>query len=366
MKILVVIPLVYGGGAEQVAAVLSREWAQAQTHRVRVLAFNAAGEQLDFGVPIEDMHLPAQAGLWPRLKTALRRVAVVGRVAREFQPDAVMAFMDEAGMVCALAGLRGGWLNKLVVSVHHNPQWLGRGRRALLALFYRLPAAVVAVSQGVRDELAAALHLPVQRLKHIPNPLLQRDDAGLAESRVVAESLPAGFILFVGRLDRHTKGLDVVLAAYVALPAKRPPLVIVGDGPDRDWLRAEIDRLGLNDVHCVGWQRDPQPFYRRAALFVMSSRFEGWSNVLMEAMGQGCQVLASRCPYGPPEILGSDLQDLLLPVGDVAALSAAMQAQLDLKDDARLALQVRLRERAAIFAAPAVAQRWIKLAEGLR
>lgn len=364
MKILVVIPLVYGGGAEQVAAVLSREWAQ--THAVRVLAFNAAGERLDFGAPIEDMYQPAQAGLWPRLKTAWRRVACVARVAREFKPDAVMAFMDEAGMVCALAGLRGGWLGRLVVSVHHNPQWLSRGRRALLALFYRLPAAVVAVSQGVRDELAAALGLPAGRLRHIPNPLVLREDEGLTESRQVAESLPAGFILFVGRLDRHTKGLDILLEAYAALPAARPALVIVGDGPDRDWLAAERARLDLHDVHCVGWQRDPQPFYRRAQLFVMCSRFEGWSNVLMEAMGQGCLVLASRCPYGPPEILGPDFPDLLLPVADVGALSAAMQAQLALDDGARAALQNRLRERAAIFAAPAVAQQWITLAGGLR
>ncbi|MDP5240606.1 glycosyltransferase [Uliginosibacterium sp. 31-16] len=364
MKILVVIPLVYGGGAEQVAAVLSREWAQ--THAVRVLAFNAAGEQLDFGVPIEDMGLPAQAGVWRRLKIAWQRVARVGCVAREFKPDAVMAFMDEAGMVCALAGLRSGWLGRLVVSVHHNPQWLSRGRRALLALFYRLPAAVVAVSQGVRDELAVALGLPATRLRHIPNPLVLREDEGVAESRQLAESLPADFVLFVGRLDRHTKGLDVLLEAYAAFPAARPALVIVGDGPDRDWLAAELVRLDLHDVHCVGWQRDPQPFYRRARLFVMCSRFEGWSNVLMEAMGQGCLVLASRCPYGPPEILGPDFPDRLLPVGDVMALSAAMQAQLALDDDARVVLQGRLRQRAASFAAPAVAQQWITLAEGLR
>lgn len=363
MKILVVIPLVHGGGAEQVAAVLSRQWARA--HELRVLAFNAAGERLDFGVPIDDMALPAQRGLWARACTAWRRVRALGRVVRAFEPDAVLAFMDEAGLVCALAGWRGGWLGRLVVSVHHNPQWLGRGRRALLAVFYRLPAAVVAVSQGVRDALAAALRLPAASLRHIPNPLELRDDAGVADSCAQAAALPAGFILFVGRLDWHTKGLDVLLAAYARLPAQRPPLVLLSEGPDRAWLSAEIARLGLQDVHCLGWQRDPLPFYRRAGLFVMSSRFEGWSNVLMEAMGAGCPVLASRCPYGPAEILGPDFQDLLLPVGDVAALTQAMQQQLALEGVARAALQAGLRARVARFAAPQVAQQWMALLQDL-
>ncbi|MBS1210636.1 MAG: glycosyltransferase family 4 protein [Proteobacteria bacterium] len=364
MKILVVIPLVYGGGAEQVAAVLSREWAR--EHELRVLAYHVGADQLDFGVAVENLAMPAQSGFWSRVKMAWRRVVAVRRVVRDFSPDVVMAFMDEAGMVCALAGHRDGWLGRLVVSVHHNPQWLGRGRRLLLALFYRLPAVVVAVSQGVHDELAASLKLPRKCLTHIPNPLVLRDDDGLAESRAQVARLPERFILFVGRLDWQAKGLDVLLEAYAGMPAGRLPLVIVGDGSGRAQLMAEIAQRGLQgEVFPVGWARDPQPFYRHAALFVMSSRFEGWSNVLMEAMGQGCLVVATRCPYGPPEILGPDLQDLLVPVADAAALSVAMQRQLALDSSEKAALQARLQARAMSFAAPAVAQRWITLAAQL-
>jgi len=116
-------------------------------------------------------------------------------------------------------------------------------------------------------------------------------------------------------------------------------------------------------VRLLGWVRDPRPFYQRASVFVMSSRFEGWSNVLMEAMGEGCLVAGTACPYGPPEILGPDLQHMLVPVGDSAALAQAIQARLTMPEQARCDLQAALRARAHSFAAPDVAQRWIALAQ---
>ncbi|PAS99199.1 MAG: hypothetical protein BSR46_09400 [Candidatus Dactylopiibacterium carminicum] len=362
MRILVVTPLVYGGGAEQVAAVLSREWAR--EHEVRVLAFNAEGPQLDFGVPVEDMQLPARKGLFARASVARQRVRRLTGVAGEFRPDVVMAFMDEAGMVCCLAGLRGGWLKRLVVSVHHNPRWLSAGRRLALTLLYRLPARVVAVSRGVAGELMLGMGLSLRTLRHIPNPLATAE-APDAASLAQAEALAPGFILFVGRLDRHTKGLDTLLEAYAGLPAGRPALVIVGDGPDRTWLAGEIAQQALENVHCLGWQRDPAPFYARAGVLVMSSRYEGWSNVLMEAIGAGCPVAATHCPYGPAEILGEEFADWLVEVNDAPALAEGIQARLALQGEARAAVSERLRARAARFAAPEVAQTWIALAHEL-
>lgn len=364
MKILLVIPLVFGGGAEQVAAVLSREWAA--SHEVRVLTFHLGAEQLDYGVPIETLALPAQSTLWGRIKNAWRRVRGVRQSVKAFQPDVVMAFMDEAGMVCALAALADHWRGRLVVSVHHNPQWLSRSRRFLLAMFYRLPARVVAVSQGVCDELRASMRLSSARLIHIPNPLVIRKDSEPDAHGAEPAALPEGFILFVGRLDWHAKGLDVLLSAYALQPAGRPPLVIVGDGKDRERLIVEAANLGIqDDIRLIGWVRDPLPYYRHAAVFVMSSRFEGWSNVLMEAMGEGCLVAGTCCPYGPPEILGQQLHYLLTPVGDASALAETIQTHLALTGPARVAMQNALRERARRFAAPLVARQWIELAQAL-
>ena len=359
MKLLLVIPTVHGGGAEQVAATLAREWSQA--HQLRVLAWHVGAEQFDFGVPVEDLKLPAQAGLLAKLRVFLQRVGAISRLVDDWQPDAVLAFMDEAGLACTAAALSGGWRSRLIVSMHHNPLWLGQVRRALLALAYRLPAAVVGVSQGVTGEMGRSMRLPQARLHSIPNPLAVHEPVSSARP----DGLPAAFTLFVGRLDRHTKGLDILLAAHAALPATRLPLVIAGEGPDRAWLEAEIMRLGLKDVYCLGWLGDPAPYYRLASLLVVSSRFEGWSNVLMEAMGAGCPVVATDCPYGPAEILGPAHRAQLSPVADVAALAANMARVLAMPEEERVALGAALRERAQTFAAPRVAQRWLDLVRSL-
>ncbi|PLK48673.1 glycosyltransferase [Uliginosibacterium sp. TH139] len=363
MKLLLVIPTVHGGGAEQVAAILAREWSR--VHQLRVVAWHVGAERFDFGVPIEDLRLPAQNGLLAKLRAFRLRVQAIAEIEHGWQADAVLAFMDEAGLACTLAALQGGWCQRLIVSMHHNPLWLGRARRVLMACCYRWPAAVVGVSQGVKVEMARSMRLPLECLHSIPNPLAVTAPEYVLAHSAMADSFDTGFTLFAGRLDRHTKGLDILLAAHAALPRSRPPLLIVGDGPDRDWLAAEIVRQGLQDVHCMGWQADLQPFYRRAGLLVVSSRFEGWSNVLMEAMGAGCPVVSTDCPYGPAEILGSAFHAQLSPVEDVPALSANMARMLALPEAERKALGEALRERALTFAAPLVAQRWIELVRSL-
>ncbi|MEC5387669.1 glycosyltransferase [Uliginosibacterium sp. H3] len=369
MRILVVIPTVFGGGAEQVAAILAREWSGA--HEVRVLAWQGPGESLDFGVPVRFANLGVQQGLARKLRNVWRRVCLVRQEMQRFRPEVVMAFMDEAGMPCVLAAATRGELSRLIVSVHHNPQWMPRWRRILLGLFYRFPAAVVAVSRGVRDELVGALHLQPKRLRHIPNPLVTRVVPVEAQSLDVANGLddrmPNGFLLAVGRIDRYTKGLDVLIAAYASLPTPRPGLVIVGDGPDRKLVEEDARRAGVeHEVLFTGWLTDPRPFYRRAALFVLASRYEGWSNVLMEAMGEGCPVVATRCPYGPPEILGEDLAHLLVAPDDVAALAQGIQMASALGRAEREALSLALRERVQCFAADKVAAQWIDLAGTLQ
>lgn len=360
MRILLVIPTVSGGGAEQVAALLSRAWSQ--EHAVRVLAWQAPGESLDFGVPVGFASLGVQRGLWRKLRNIGRRVQCLRAAQRAHRADVVMAFMDEAGLPATLAGLLDGSLSRLAVSIHHNPGWLPRWRRAVLALLYRLPGRVVAVSAGVRDELVSGLRLPAARVCNIPNPLSRATSVDPV-SQSLAARLKPGYLLFAGRLDVRTKGLDLLLEAWLGLPAGRPPLVIVGDGDGRAWLEAEIARRGVQDeVLLQGWVRDPAPFYARARALVSASRFEGWSNVIMEAMGQGCAVLATRCPHGPAEILGEGFAEWLVANEDVSALRAAMQRMIDLPADKRVALGTAMRERVQQFDVAGIAPRWIAMA----
>lgn len=369
MRILIVIPTVFGGGAEQVAAILSREWSAA--HQVRVLAWQQSGESLAFGVPVNFAGLGVQPGLWRKFRNVWRRVSRLLRELRQFQPHAIMAFMDEAGVPCVMASALGGTLPRLIVSVHHNPQWLPRWRRMLLGCFYRFAGAIVAVSEGVRSELQQTLRLPASRLRHIPNPFVAgptlQDDVSAKLAAHAARRFPQGYVLVVGRLDRYTKGFDVLIEAYASLPLPRPGLVIVGEGPDRVAIEEDAARAGIaDDVLITGWVKDPRPFYRGASLFVLASRYEGWSNVLMEAMGEGCIVLATRCRFGPPEILGEALSRCLVASEDVAELARGMRNALLMNVTERVELSAALRRRVACFAASRVAQCWIDLVTAMQ
>ena len=107
-------------------------------------------------------------------------------------------------------------------------------------------------------------------------------------------------------------------------------LLILGEGPERPVLRALADSLGVGaDVDLPGWARNPYPYMRRAAAYVLSSRWEGLPSVLIEALFCGCPVIATDCPSGPREILEGGRHGALVPVGDAAALAGAIREALD-------------------------------------
>jgi glycosyltransferase involved in cell wall biosynthesis len=155
----------------------------------------------------------------------------------------------------------------------------------------------------------------------------------------------------VGRLGRE-KGFDLLLEAYArsGLPKAGWQLVILGDGPERDMLQRRIEQLGLQgSVLMPGVVKNPEQWLQHAELFVLSSRFEGFPNALLEAMQCGLPVAAFDCPSGPGEIVRHEQTGLLVPAGDVDALAAAIT---------RLANDADLRQRLGSAAAIDVASRF--------
>ena len=133
--------------------------------------------------------------------------------------------------------------------------------------------------------------------------------------------------------------------------------MLVGTGQGEAGLRAIAGDLGIaGRVIFAGFHPDPTPFYRTADLFVLSSDYEGFGNVIVEAMACGTPVVSTDCPSGPAEILEGGRHGRLVPVNDPAALAAAIQAALSEKPD-RAALQ----RRAADFAPDIAARRYLDL-----
>ena len=153
----------------------------------------------------------------------------------------------------------------------------------------------------------------------------------------------------------------MLLHAFSHVEPRSLHLVVLGDGPERGDLLALARRLTISDRVCFpGAVSDITRWYRRAKCFVLSSRNEGWPNVLVEAMAAGCPVVSFRCDYGPAEIVQDGTSGLLVAPGDVNALAHAIARVVT---DGRLAaaLSVGAASRAAWFASQSAAPRWLRL-----
>lgn len=143
------------------------------------------------------------------------------------------------------------------------------------------------------------------------------------------------YILSVARLAAP-KDFDTLIDAYNMLDSKiksEYKLLIVGDGPDKEKIKDKIDNLGLSEnILLLGSKENVDKYYQNASLFVLSTKSEGLGMVLIEAMGNGCPVIATDAPYGPRDILGSNEYGVLCPVGDEQKLKEAITKMLTEED----------------------------------
>lgn len=240
-------------------------------------------------------------------------------------------------------------------------------RRPLLAWltrrYYPRADAIVAVSDGVADDLATVARLPRDRVQTVYNPT----DLDLIDRRA-AEPAPhpwlddggAPVIVAVGRLAAQ-KDFATLLRAFARVRERRPArLLILGEGRLRPALEAQVAQLGLGAaVALPGYAENPFAALARADLYVMSSRYEGLPGALIQALACGCRVVSTDCPSGPAEILDHGRYGRLVPVGDAPALTEAMLAALDTPPDPG-----RQRARAAQFSVPRAVDAYLDLLLG--
>jgi glycosyltransferase involved in cell wall biosynthesis len=203
----------------------------------------------------------------------------------------------------------------------------------LVGWVYRQAEAIVAVSQGVADDLSATAGLPRERITSIYNPVVTPGLAALAAAPAPHPWLEDGgppVIVAAGRMVPE-KNFPLLIEAFARLRRTRlARLQILGEGEQRGELEALASQLGIAaDVALPGFVANPYAAFARAALFVLSSDYEGLGNVVIEALACGCPVVSTDCPSGPAEILDNGRYGELVPVGDAAALSAAMGRALD-------------------------------------
>lgn len=275
------------------------------------------------------------------------------------RPDICISFLARSNVLNAWVAKRIGYRSVICERVHTTAHLSGVGHSMISKFMTRMcyPRAdhVVAVSEGIADDLVQNFGVDRSRLTVIGNPIDAQHLNALADEAPNFEP-PEDFLLGVGRLVAN-KNFSMVLHAISKVP-DAPPLVILGQGPEEDMLRDLARNLGLeNKVHFAGYVENPYPIMRRARALVSASRAEGFPNSIVEAMSLGCPVIATDCLTGPAEILMSESQTeppwskdsagILVPLEDVDAMSKAISSMCD--DGVRRDFSARARKRSGAY-----------------
>ena len=286
---------------------------------------------------------------WPNvrvidLKVKHSQMALPGlvRYLRKERPDVLMVAKDRAIRVGVLARRLAGVDTKLVGQLHNNvsgylatktplQRWL---RTAPMRWLFPGLDLIVCVSEGVVEDTVNITGLPRERMVAIRNPIITPDVFLKAEEPVghpwFAEGQTVPVVVGAGRLTPEKDFATLIRAFQRLRQHKDCRLLILGEGPLRGELERLAAELGLADSVCLaGYQANPFAYMKKSSLFVLSSAWEGSGNVLVEALALGVPSVATDCPYGPSETLAGGKFGPLVPVGDDAAMAAAMLDTLD-------------------------------------
>lgn len=312
MRLLLVQGGFGAGGAEKVMAALANHRAgQGDEVHVAAMAMPPGGSFFAYDPAVRLHVIPSGPGL-------LRhpgRARGIRRLIRRLRPDLAISFLTKVNCLTLIAAAGTGV--PVVVSERNNPaQQSARSWR-------RLQAALLPRAAGIAMQTSdAAADLPpasARRARVIANPC-----RSVAFTRA-ADSPRCRFVA-VGRLDPQ-KGFDRLIDAFAALPPDLPAdLAIFGTGPLQAALQDRIAASGAaGRIRLAGQADSPAAWLGAGDVLVLSSRYEGFSNVLAEAATSGLPAIAFDCPFGVRDIIADGVNGLVVPNGDLAAMGAAME-----------------------------------------
>lgn len=318
----------YGGGAERILLNLARCFAQKGLKVDMVLA-KAEGsllKQLPPDIRLIDLEAKSKLSILPKLVKYLRQE----------KPYSMLAALHYPCEIALLAKRIAGVSTRVVVSERNHlsleakriPQLSVRLTPLAARLLYPWADGIVAISQGVADDLANVTQISRERIDLIYNPILTPEVLTKAKQTVNHPWFQPGeppVIIAVGRLYPQ-KDYPTLLRAFAQVrQVRRSRLVILGEGPEKDNINNLICELGLQkDVAMLGFVDNPHAYMAKATVFVLSSAWEGFGNVVAEALAVGTPVVSANCDSGPAEILANGKYGDLTPVGEPKAMAEAI------------------------------------------
>lgn len=343
IKVLFVAPILGGGGVERVVSNLLSHLDKKRFDTSLVL-YRKEGAYLDTRlqhVPTFRLHSKGEG-----LLALPKEIWATANIIRREKPGVVFSLLARANLIAVLAARLSGVKTSVVISERGNLTMVlnaGSKIRSLLLrwgvkMLYRYADCIVTVSDGVKDDLIKNFGILTSKIKTIYNPVDIERISRLAREPVdhpwFDDELPV--VIAMGRLESQ-KGYPYLLRAIARVKNIHPcRLMILGEGKKRGEQEYLVQELGIKqNVAFLGFQKNPFKYLARADFFVLPSLWEGFGNVIIEAMACGAPVIASHCPSGPDEIIKNGFNGLLVPPADDGALADAMLSVLDDKELAR-------------------------------
>lgn len=328
-----------GGGAEKVMLNLARGFAE-KGLQVDLVLVKAEGPYLS--------NLPPTVRV-VKLESSrlIQSLPALARYLKQEQPPVLISALEDTNMVALWAKKLADVSTRVVVSVHNNLSREAANATTLkrkltpqlVKWFYPWANSIVAVSKGVADNLVQ-IGLPSNSIKVIYNPIVSPE---LNEKTHEWPDHPwflpnqPPVILGVGRLEKQ-KDFSSLIRAFAQLKKQSPArLMILGEGSERSKLQDLVNNAGLtDDVAFPGFVANPYAYMARATVLVLSSAWEGFGNVLVEAMAAGTPVVSTNCESGPTEILANGQYGKLVTVGDIEGMAKAIVKTIEEPQDGEL------------------------------
>jgi len=287
-KIIFVIPTLTKGGAERVVSLLSQEF-ERMGHKVKIVIFDNKIEY-KYGGELIDINAPASPNYFVKLLRLFQRTFRLKRIFEKENADYIFSFMESANFPSVLTG------KEVVVSIRITPNknynWL---QKIFIRFLYRFRNVkkIVVVSKGIEKTLNRNYKL--NNTITIHNPIIIENKYKIQEN--LSDYQP--YILSAGRLEKP-KNFEMLIKAYSKTKAsKEAKLLILGEGSERKKLEKLIRNLNLEGkVFLLGKKDNIKDYYLQSEIYVLSSKYEGFPMVLVEALSNKCACIATNCETG--------------------------------------------------------------------
>ncbi|WP_404429633.1 glycosyltransferase [Sutcliffiella horikoshii] len=329
-KLAIVIPSLRGGGSERVIINLINNL-DLDKFEIKLLVVKKEGPYIKYlpnNVSVVDLKSE-------RVRYSLFKMV---RVLNEYKPDVILSTLGHLNLV--LISIRKFLKNspKVIVRESNTPSMsltkLSNGKKRLFKFLYRCfyPKAdlIIAQCKDMKQDIVKTYRIDERKIDYIYNPIdLNSIISNAGELNPFDDNKTN--IVAVGRLT-YQKGFDVLLRSFKLVNQELPNsrLTILGEGSLKDTLDNQVKQLSISDsVSIIGFKDNPYPYYKNADLFVLSSRWEGFPNVLLEALACNTKVVATKCKSGPKEILENGKYGQLTEVENEVSLAKAIIESLN-------------------------------------